>query len=85
MVCMDKRLYTLQINQITGMVILAQQRTKAKSGTPEELEQFYKGVLRHNLLFGWWGIFAIFWNIIALVRNAKARAQLHALIAEDTK
>lgn len=85
MVCMDKRLYTLQINQITGMVILAQQKTKAKSGTPEELEQFYKEVLTHNLLFGWWGIFAIFWNIIALVRNAKAMARLHVLIAEDTK
>ena len=80
---MQQQEYTLQINQVTGFLIISQQRTRVAHGNPEQLNAFYKKILTHNLLFGWWGIISFFWNIIALYRNAKAKKLLEKLIAED--
>ncbi|MGA2470987.1 MAG: hypothetical protein ABSG64_09885 [Solirubrobacteraceae bacterium] len=65
---------------MTGMVVLAQRRTRTYTGSLADLERTYARVLTHNLLLGWWGIpFAIIWTPIALVGNRKALTALREL------
>jgi hypothetical protein len=75
--------YHIQLIKVTGMLVLAHQSTVVHTGTAEELQAVYKKVLIHNLLAGWWEIFAFFWNIIALAANARARRQLQKLTQEN--
>jgi hypothetical protein len=71
--------YHLRLSSITGLLIIGHKSTKIYTGTKEELAAIYNKVLTHNLLFGWWGIVAFVWNIMAITRNASAMRQLKEL------
>jgi hypothetical protein len=73
--------YRLQLSTITGTLLVATRKTRTYSGTMDELAEHYRRVKRHNLTLGWWGITAIVWNIMAMIRNRKAMAQLHQVAA----
>jgi hypothetical protein len=73
--------YRLRISKVTGTLLVATRKTQTYTGTFDELCAQYRRVRTHNLTLGWWGITAIVWNIMVLIRNRKAMAQLRALAA----
>jgi hypothetical protein len=74
------RVYRLRITEVTSILVMTLRSTKTRVGTLEELEKFYRGVLLHNLLLGWWGFpFGLIWTPISLSNNAKALASLRQL------
>ncbi len=71
--------YHLRLSKVTGLLIIAQNSTKVYTGTKDQLEVVYKNTLMHNLLLGWWSIFSIVWNPLALYRNHQALQKLRTL------
>jgi hypothetical protein len=79
------KLYRLTISKVTGTVVFITRKTFTKTGTLEELEEFYREVRRHNMRAGWWAFPAgLIWNPMAMSRNKKALAQLHRLAAANS-
>lgn len=76
--------YHITLTKVTGMIILSQQSRATYTGTAEHLEEQYKKVLYHNLALGWWSLFSLVWNVIALVRNYKMLKSLRKLVAQKT-
>jgi hypothetical protein len=73
--------YTLRLVSVRGFVMYVRQGATARSGSLEELEAFASEIRRKNLLLGWWGLVALFWNVRALRRNGKALKKLRELAA----
>ena len=74
--------FELTITQVTSYLIFTSRKTLTTVGTLEELGPFYRKVLTHNLLAGWWGFpFGIVWTIMHLAGNRKAMAHLRELAA----
>lgn len=72
--------YRLGLQKVTSYGILSRLVANQYSGTFEELQKVYQGVLRHNLLLGWWGIPAgLYWTPVVLIRNRKAFRKIKAL------
>jgi hypothetical protein len=74
-------LWRLTVVQVTGIVYFAFRKTRSVVGSMEECEALYMKVRTHNLLCGWWGIFALFWNAGALEKNRAAMQRLRDLDA----
>jgi len=77
--------YHITLTKVTGMIIVAQQSRRTYTGTVKELEAQYKKVLCYNLVLGWWSLFSLVWNVIALVRNYKMLQSLRKLAAETPR
>lgn len=77
------RVFTLTLVQVTSMLVVSQRRRPAVSArTFEELQGFYRKVLTHNLLLGWWGFpFGLVWTPSALIANRRALARLRGLMS----
>ena len=76
----EGRTFHLTITQVTSFLIVTQRKTRQFTGTYAQLQERYRKVLVHNLLFGWWGIpFGLIGTPLALSRNAKALKQLRQL------
>lgn len=75
--------YSLRITAVTSFLIMTQRRTKAMTGDIPQLEAFYRKVLTHNLILGWWGLpFGLIWTPMVMSRNKAALKKLHRLQAE---
>ena len=75
--------FELTITQVTSYLIFTSRRTLSAVGSFEALRPFYRKVLIHNLLAGWWGFpFGVVWTIMALARNRSAMGQLRQLAAD---
>ncbi len=71
---------TLRLVQITSFIIFSNRAIKGASGSFDEMRAFYRKVLIHNLLLGWWGFpFGLVWTPMALASNRKAMAKLREL------
>ena len=76
-------IFELTITQVTSYLIFTSRKTLTTVGSLEELGPFYRKVLTHNLLAGWWGFpFGIVWTIMNLASNRKAMAHLRELAAD---
>lgn len=75
--------YHYRLTSVTGVAIVAQRSVKTYTGTLEELEAAYKKVLVHNLIFGWWSLFSLIWNPVALIQNKKNLQELHDFVAKQ--
>lgn len=75
--------YSLRITAVTSFIVVTQRRTRAMTGDIPQLEAFYRKVLTHNLLLGWWGFpFGLIWTPNVMSKNKAALKKLHRLQAE---
>ena len=75
--------FELSITQVTSYLIFTTRKTLTMVGSFEELQAFYRKVMTHNLLFGWWGFpFGVVWTLMALFRNRPGMSQLRQLAAD---
>ena len=51
------------------LVISSHKKTEPHAVCDEHKRHFANEPLMKNLLLGWWGIYAFFWNIIAIISN----------------
>jgi hypothetical protein len=73
--------YTLRISEITSVIIMSFRKVRTMTGSPEEIEAFYRRVNTHNLLLGWWGFpFGIIWTPMVLSKNHKALEKFRGLV-----
>lgn len=75
------RAFSLTLVEVRSFVFLARQvRSTASGNSFEELFPFYRRILRHNLLFGWWSFpFGLIWTPLAIRGNRRALRHLRAL------
>ena len=71
--------FRLTLSQVTSLLFFSFRKTVSVTGTPDTLDAFYRKVLTHNLLLGWWSVPGLIWNPLTLNRNRRARAQLRQL------
>ena len=75
--------YTLRLVRVTSFLVITQRRVVAKSGSVEQLKDFYRTTLIQNATLGWWGFpFGIIWTPIAMFSNRKALTKLQGLATE---
>jgi len=75
---MDQR-YNLTLKKHTGMLVASRQITYKAQGTYDECIAAYKKAQLHNLAFGWWSIFSIIYNPLAMLFNYRAKRKLDEL------
>lgn len=79
------RTFRLPLHQVTSVVWITARETRVLSaGGDGNFAGFYRELLLHNLLFGWWSLFGLIWTPLALVRNRRAYATLRELISSGT-
>lgn len=72
--------YQIRLQKVTSYVVYSRLTADRYVGTMGQLQEVYRKVLVHNLLFGWWGFPAgLYWTPVALIRNRKAFGKLQAL------
>ena len=75
--------YTLRLVRVTSFLVITQRRVAAKSGSAEQLKEFYRTTLIQNAVLGWWGFpFGVIWTPIAMLNNRKALKKLNTLAAD---
>jgi hypothetical protein len=77
------RVFTLTLVEVTSVLVITFRKRPAMSAKSiAELRAFYRKVLTHNLLLGWWGFpFGLIWTPWALVTNRRALLKLRHLMA----
>jgi Protein of unknown function (DUF2510) len=78
--------FRLSLIEVTSVLVVTMRRTRAVSAAGgEDFKGFYRKVLAHNLLLGWWGFpFGLIWTPMALIRNQRALAKLRGLQSSGT-
>jgi hypothetical protein len=72
--------YRLLLTEVTSLLLVTHRRSRVCAGTPQELDEAYRRVRRHNLLLGWWGLpFGLVWTPIEVWRNRRRHAALREL------
>jgi hypothetical protein len=74
--------YRLLLTEVTGVIVVTRRRSSVFGGSPQELEEAYRRVRRHNLRRGWWGLpLGPVWTPMDLWRNRRRHAALRRLVA----
>lgn len=71
--------YEIQLIKVSGYLVVGQRQHLTYRGSYEQLLVHYRNVRRHNLLLGWWSLYAIFFMPVALVGNREALGTLKAV------
>jgi hypothetical protein len=75
--------YRLLLTEATGALVVAYRRSRVFGGGPQELDQAYQRIRRHNLLLGWWGFpLGFVWTPLDLRRNRRRHAALRRLTGD---
>jgi len=77
--------YRLLLTEVTSVLVVTRRRSRIFGGSPEELDEAYRRVRRHNLLLGWWGFpFGVVWTALNLWRNRRRHAALRRLTVRSS-